>query len=128
IACMTRRVLFGTAVLCAIFAGAALAADISGNWSGTMQAGNDPVPLTFAFKQDGEKLTGTVTGPQGEPLPLNDGKVVADKVSFSVNVDMGGNPSKFVSQGIIKGDEITLTTKIEGGEDFGPPMVLKRVK
>jgi hypothetical protein len=125
---MTRRILFATAVLCAIFAGAALAADISGNWSGTMQMGDNPFTLTYAFKQDGEKLTGTVTGPQGAPLPLNDGKVVGDKVSFSVQVDMGGNPSKFSSQGVIKGDEITLTTKVEGGEDFGPPMVLKRVK
>jgi hypothetical protein len=125
---MTRRILFATAVLCAIFAGAALAADISGNWSGTMQMGDNPFTLTYAFKQDGEKVTGTVTGPQGQPLPLNDGKVVADKVSFFVQVDMGGNPAKFISQGIVKGDEITLTTKIEGGEDFGPPMVLKRVK
>jgi hypothetical protein len=42
------------------FRGAALAADISGNWSGTMQMGDNPVALTFVFKQDGEKLTGTV--------------------------------------------------------------------
>jgi hypothetical protein len=126
---MTRRTLFATAVLCAIFAGAALAADISGNWSGTMQMGDNPFTLTYAFKQDGEKLTGTVTTPQGQALPLSDGKVVADKVSFFVQVDMGGNPTKFVSQGTIKGDEITLTTKVEGGEDFGGgPMVLKRVK
>jgi hypothetical protein len=41
---------------------------------------------------------------------------------------MGGNPAKFTSQGIIKGDEISLTTKSEGGPDFGGPMVLKRVK
>ena len=125
---MTRRILFATAVLCVIFAGAALAADISGNWSETMQMGDNPFTLTCAFKQDGEKLTGTVTGPQGQPLPVSDGKVVGDKVSFFVQVDMGGNPAKFMSQGIIKGDEITLTTKVEGGEDFGGAMVLKRVK
>jgi hypothetical protein len=125
---MTRRILFATAVLCVIFAGAALAADISGNWSGTMQMGDNPFTLTYAFKQDGEKLTGTVTGPQGQPLPVSDGKVVGDKVSFFVQVDMGGNPAKFMSQGIVKGDEITLTTKVEGGEDFGGAMVLKRVK
>jgi hypothetical protein len=61
-------------------------------------------------------------------LPLNDGKVVGDKVSFFVQVDMGGNPTKFSSEGIVKGDEITLTTKSEGGPDFGGPMILKRVK
>jgi hypothetical protein len=125
---MTRRVLFATSILCAIFACAALAADISGNWSGTMQMGDNPFTLTYAFKQDGEKLTGTVTGPQGDPLPLSDGKVQGDKLSFFVQVDMGGNPTKFSSTGIIKGDEITLTTKAEGGPDFGGPMTLKRVK
>ena len=67
---MTRRILFLTAALCAIFCCAALAADISGNWSGTMQMGDQPFTLTYAFKQDGEKLTGTVTGPQGAPLPV----------------------------------------------------------
>ena len=125
---MTRRILLATAVLCVIFAGAALAADVSGNWSGTLQMGDNPFTLTYAFEQDGEKLTGTVTGPGGEPLPLNDGKVVGDKVSFNVEVDMGGNPATFRSEGIVKGDEITLTTKSDGGPDFGGPMILKRVK
>src|ERR1035437_4348914 len=115
---MTRRVLFATAVLCAIFAGAAVAADISANWSGSMQAGNAPFPLTFAFKQDGKKLTGTVTSSQTPPLPLNDGKVSGDKVSFFVQADMNGTTTKFISEGVIKGDEITLNIKAEGGPDF----------
>jgi hypothetical protein len=109
---MTRRILFATAVLCAVFAGLALAADISGNWSGTMQAGDSPVPLTFAFKQDGEKLTGTVTGPGG-PLELNEGKVVGDKVTFYVQTDMGGTLTKFI--------------RADSGMDFGPTL-LKRIK
>jgi len=126
---MTRRILFATAVICAIFCCVALAADVSGNWSGTMQMGDQSFPLTYAFKQDGEKLTGTVTGPQGAPLTLNDGKIAGDKLSFSVQVDMGGNATKFVSEGVIKGEEIVLTTKMEGGGDFGgAPMTLKRVK
>ncbi len=124
---MTRRILFSAAVLCTIFAAAAVAADISGNWSGTMQMGDNSFTLAYAFKQDGEKLTGTVTGPQGDPLPLNEGKVAGDKISFSVQADMGGTPTKFVSQGTIKGDEITLITTVEGGDEF-PPMVIKRVK
>jgi hypothetical protein len=109
-----------------ILAGAALAADISGNWSGTMQMGDNPIALTFVFKQDGEKLTGTVATPSGD-LPLSDGKVVGDKVSFFVQADMGGTPTKFISEGVVKGDEITIATKTDGGEDYGS-MVLKRAK
>jgi hypothetical protein len=123
---MTRRILFATAVICAIFAGAALAADITGNWIGTLQAGDNPVPLTFEFKQDGEKLTGTVTGPGG-PLPLSDGKVTGDKITFYVQTDMNGSPTKFMMEGTIKGEEITITIKAEGGPDFAPT-VLKRAK
>jgi hypothetical protein len=123
---MTRRILFATAVLCAVFAGVALAADISGNWAGTMQAGDNPVPLTFTFKQDGEKLTGSVTGPAG-PLEINEGKVVGDKVTFFVQADMGGTPTKFISEGVIKGEEISLNIRADGGMDFGPTL-LKRVK
>jgi hypothetical protein len=83
---------------------------------------------TYAFKQDGEKVTGSVTTPQGQAIPLSDGKIAGDKISFYVQVDMGGNLTKFASEGVLKGDEITLTTKAEGGPDMGPPMVLKRVK
>jgi hypothetical protein len=125
---MTRRILSTTVLLCIIFAGVALASDISGNWSGTMQMGDNPISLTYAFKQDGEKVTGTVTTPQGQAIPLSDGKIAGDKVTFYVQVDMGGTPARFSSEGVIKGDEITLTTKSEGGPDMGPAMVLKRVK
>jgi len=125
---MTRRILFTSAILCALFAAAAWAADITGNWSGTLPMGDNPFTLTYAFKQDGEKLTGSVTGPGGEALPLNEGKVVGDKLSFFVNVDMGGNPVRFTSEGVVKGDEISLTTKSDGGPDMGGPMTLKRVK
>jgi hypothetical protein len=125
---MTRTILLTAAILCALFAGMAHAADISGNWSGTIDMGGNNFDIKYAFKQEGEKLTGTVTGPSGD-MPLKDGKVSGDKVSFYILVDMGGNETKFASQGVIKGDEITLTTKAEGMPDFdSPPMVLKRVK
>jgi len=122
---MQRRIFLACAVLMTVLAGAALAADITGNWTGS----SDQFSLTFAFKQDGEKLTGTVTGPQGDPLPISDGKVQGDKLSFVVKIDMGGNSMKITHEGVIKGDEITLSTKVEGGGDFGGgPMTLKRQK
>lgn len=124
---MTRRILCATAVLCTLFAVSALAADISGNWSGTLQAGGDAIPLAFVFKQDGEKLTGTVTHPQSEPLPLKEGKVQGDKISFNVMAEMNGTPTKFLVQGAVKADEITVNIAAEGGPDFGPTL-LKRVK
>lgn len=100
------------AILLAVLAGAALAADISGNWTGSFSMGDNQMTLNYTFKQDGEKLTGSVTGPQGAPLPLNDGKVQADKVTFSVTVESPNGTFKIQNEGTIKGDEITLKTKM----------------
>jgi opacity protein-like surface antigen len=122
---MQRRIFLACAVLMTAMAGAALAADITGNWTGS----SDQFTLKFVFKQNGETLTGNVIGPQGDPLPITDGKVQGDKLSFTVKVDMGGNSMKITHEGTIKGDEISLTTKVEGGGDFGGgPMTLKREK
>ena len=123
---MQRRIFLACAVLMTVLAGAALAADITGNWTGA----TDQFTVTFAFKQDGEKLTRNVNGPQGDPMPISDGKVQGDKISFKVKVDMGGNSMTITHEGTIKGDEITLATKVEGGGDFpgGGPITLKRQK
>ena len=44
-----------------------VAADVSGKWSGEVPGrGGQTAAATFVFKVDGDKLTGTMTGPQGE--------------------------------------------------------------
>jgi hypothetical protein len=57
--------------------------------------------------QDGTKLTGTVTGPQGDPIDISKGKVDGDKVSFVVAF----NGMTINHDGVISGDEIKLKTK-----------------
>jgi len=123
-----RKTFVVMAVLLAVVAGAALAADITGNWTGSMSMGDNQFTLSYTFKQDGETLTGTVTGPQGDPLPLQDGKVQGDKLSFYVQFEGPNGSMKISSEGAIKGEEITLTTKMEGGPGDLPPMTLKRSK
>ena len=41
------------------------AADVSGKWTGQMPGRDGATAATFVFKVDGDKLTGTLTGPQG---------------------------------------------------------------
>jgi hypothetical protein len=112
----------------------ARAADVTGKWTATMEGrggGGEGMTITYNFKQDGTKLTGTVEGPMGDPMPMTDGKVEGDKISFTISFDRGDGPMKITNEGTISGDEIKLTTKFEGG-DFGggdrPPATLKRVK
>jgi hypothetical protein len=105
-------------------ASAFAATDISGTWTADMKApdGSSSFQLTFTFKQDGAKLTGTVLGPQGDPIAISDGKIDGDKLSFNVSF----NGMTIVHEGTIVGDEIKLTSK----SDQGPAgeMTLKRAK
>ncbi len=124
---MRRHSIAVAAGLAALLALAGWAGDISGTWTGQLTGpdGNG-ISLTYSFKQDGEKLTGTVAGPQGDPIQIEEGKVQGDKISFSVHVDFNGG-TKFLSEGTVKGEEITLNTKAEGGDPLGS-MTLKKQK
>jgi hypothetical protein len=122
---LRRMTLIRVAALAAL-ATAVWAADITGKWSAQMSGPDGGgMTLTFTFKQSGTKLTGTMDGPGGEPMQIQDGKVDGDKISFAVSF----NDMKIVHEGVVKGDEITLTVKMDGGPGGSPgPMVLKRVQ
>ena len=106
----TIKVVFSLALLLAV----AMAADLSGKWTGDMPGrGGDTTPTTFNFKADGEKLTGTMTGPQGD-IPLQDGKVAGNQVSFTTTLDFGGNSVKLLYKGTVSGDQIKMTREREG--------------
>lgn len=123
-----RRTLL-TALL-ALSASLAMAADVTGKWTGEAEGPNGSFTLKFDFKQSGDKLTGSMEGPQGEPMTINDGKVDGDNVSFSITFEGGGNQMKIIHSGAVKGDEMTLNVKFDGGPGGeGPgPVTLKRVK
>ncbi|MGA3016039.1 MAG: hypothetical protein ABSF62_02890 [Bryobacteraceae bacterium] len=124
---MQRRTLLICTVLLVLTGIAAWAADVTGVWTGTISGGDGDYALTYTFRQDGQKLTGTVTGPT-DPIQIQDGKVEGDKISFWLQVDMGGGVVKFTTTGTIKGDEISLTTTNDAGMDLGGAMTLKRQK
>ncbi len=99
---------------------AVYAADLNGRWEGKMENPNgDDITITFTFKVDGEKLTGSVEGPAGE-LPIEEGKVKGDGISFMVK--FGDNT--ITHQGKVSGDSINLKAQGPWGDS---EMVLKRV-
>jgi len=97
---------------------AALAADVTGKWTAETQGRNGPQTITFTFKQEGTKLTGTISNPMGES-PISEGKVEGDDVSFAQTMSMGGNEIKLVWKGKVSGDEIKFTRTREGGMPGG---------
>jgi hypothetical protein len=126
-----KKLLFACAALLLTFAPltALAATDFTGTWTGaTAGGGNGGFQLTFTFKQDGDKLTGSVLSPQGgEPIAISNGKIDGDKISFTVVIQGG---TTITHEGTVNaaGDEIKLTTKSEGGNFPGGDMTLKRAK
>jgi hypothetical protein len=118
---MRTRILVMAVVVLAVMLATAWSADITGKWKGEMPGmGGQPMELSFIFKVDGSKLTGTSIGPMGNENPISDGTINGDDIAFVVKVDMQGNEMKFNYKGKISGDEIRLTMSMEGGMG-GPP-------
>jgi len=110
----------------ALLLAVAMAADISGKWTGDMPGrGGDTTATTFTFKVDGEKITGSMTGPQGD-VPLQEGKVSGSQVSFSTTLDFGGNSIKILYKGTVSGDSIKMTREREGGGGQAREFTIKR--
>jgi hypothetical protein len=103
-------------LLCfALVAFTASAADISGNWKATGDAGNGPMERTFQFKQDGAKLTGETTSSMMGKSAITDGKVEGDNVTFTITVKFQDNEMKLNYKGKISGSEIKFTVDGVGG-------------
>ena len=99
------------------------ATDVTGAWSGEIQTPDgNTMALTFNFKQDGDKLSGTVQGPQGDPMDISNGKVDGDKITF----DTSFNSTTINHEGTVSGDEIKLTAKASDGAFPPMEMTLKR--
>jgi hypothetical protein len=93
----------------------AFAAGVDGKWTGPLDTPNGPMQMTFNFKADGAKLTGTNLTPDGMPIPIKNGKVDGANISFSVDVDIpGGGPVTFNYTGVLAGKEIKLHTDFMG--------------
>jgi hypothetical protein len=103
------------------------AADVAGKWVAQVPGrGGETRETTFTFKADGENLTGTVSGRQGD-VALTDGKLKDDALSFNVAMSFQGNDVKFVYKGKVSGDEIQFTRQREGSER-SQEFTAKRVK
>jgi hypothetical protein len=116
-----------------LVAGFAFGADIDGKWAGQYNSGmGDPMQMDFTFKAEGTKLTGTAPGGPGATIPLKDGKIDGNKVSFTVETSMNETPLKFNYKGVLTGDQLELNFEMAGmppTEGAAPQkFTLKRVK
>jgi hypothetical protein len=87
-------------------------ADVSGKWEGTVVIPDgNPVPLTYDFKIEGDKLTGSIETPQGD-LPITDGKVEGKTFTFAV--DVSGHTIKTQGKYYAEADSVGLDIDFGG--------------
>ncbi len=105
-----------------LLAVSAFAADVDGKWTGTISTPNGDFPQTFTFKAEGAKLTGSLEFMPGMAIPITDGKVDGNNISFTVNLDFG-MPFVLTYTGVVSGNELKVK-----GEAGGMPFefVLKK--
>jgi len=115
-----------TGLLLGLLTMTALAADVSGKWTAQVPGrGGQTREATFTFKADGGTLTGTVSGRQGD-MPIADGKIDGDTISFTQTLEFNGNTIKFLYKGAVSGDEIKFTRTRDGGEGEPQTFTAKR--
>ncbi len=83
------------------FTRVASAQSIAGEWDASMSTPAGARQFKIVFKQDGEKLTGTVKREAGD-VPLQ-GTIKASAIEFSYTIDYNGNALV-----------LTITTKLDG--------------
>ena len=106
-----------------LLAGCALAGDFDGKWSGKWSGygkmqrpgpSTEPATLTYTFKSEGDKLTGSVMSSQdNKENPIKDGKIDGKNISFTYDVDILATTLKFKCKGVLSGEEIKLTWDME---------------
>jgi hypothetical protein len=90
-----------------ILAISAFAADVDGKWTGTISTPNGDFPQTFNFKADGAALSGSLEFMPGMEIPIAEGKVDGNNISFSVTLDFG-MPLKLTYTGVVAGSELKV--------------------
>jgi len=106
---------------------AVIAQSVDGKWSGEVQGGRGPQQVNLTLKADGGKLTGTVMGRGGE-IPIQEGTIAGTALKFKTQQQGRGGQVTLNWSGTLKGDEIAMSRKAEGGEGQAQEFTLKREK
>ena len=86
--------------------------NLTGNWAVSFTTPQGNMDATATFKQEGEALSGTISGPQGD-VSFTAGSVKGKIFTFNIEVQSPNGPLSIKLDGEYEGDSIT------GTFDFG---------
>jgi len=91
---------------------------VSGTWTWEQQGPNGARPITLKLKQDGDKVTGTITGFQGQDNEIRDGMVKDGEVTFKVVREFGGRQNVTTYTGKVDGNSFKGKSETVTKADF----------
>jgi hypothetical protein len=97
-----------------LVAAPARAADVDGKWTGSIDTPMGAINLGFTFKADGGTLSGSMTGMDGAELPIKNGKIDGNKISFVVSLDFGGMMFDLNYTGVVSKDAVEMSSDFMG--------------
>ncbi len=124
---MIRKAVSAAAILMILAVAAVAADEITGKWVWESQGfgfgggGGAPMKTTLTLKAEGANLTGTITvpsfaggppdpgtPPQMESVPISNGKVEGNNISFDLTRDMMGMTRTTKYEGTLAGGELKI--------------------
>src|SRR5579863_8846377 len=95
----------------------AFAADVSGEWTVSIDSPQGSAAAAFTLKQDGDKVTGTYKGPRNT-APV-EGTLTGDDLKLTASVGRGGQSATLTFTAKVSGDAIDGTLDV-GGQASAP--------
>jgi hypothetical protein len=99
--------------MAALFVAGAAAADVDGKWTGRAPGRQGDSEVTFNFKADGGKLSGTIANAFMGNTEILDGRISGDEITFKQVLERGERKITFKYKGTLKGDEIEFTRELD---------------
>jgi hypothetical protein len=111
---MNRKMLIVLALVCYAIVGlAAVFADVNGKWTGTLIGPDgNPIDVTYTMKVDGDKLTGEASA-QDLTLKIDSGKINGNDFKFSIT-NPEGVTIPHIGKYIAQGDSISINVDYQG--------------
>jgi hypothetical protein len=126
---MSRRNVVGVAVAVLFVAGLASAvalADIDGTWKWSIERNGQKFETTLKLKLEGDKLSGSVSGRQGQETAIEEASFKDGEVKFSVSRERNGQKTVTKYSGKLDGDKIV--GKSQTGEGQARDWTAERAK
>ena len=86
--------------------------NVAGDWNMTIDSDQGSLSATMTFKQDGEKVTGSM--PTDQITFEFEGTISDNKLELVAEIDAGGSFQEVILEATVDGDEITGTLDFGG--------------